>query len=215
MHRPHIAKEIFAIIKVKASRPVETKVFSSEKYYGLIEIEIIPFLYLISARGTACSCLGSSFYKKTRQKTKKIILLTFQSSLSATASIDMSRLFIGGLAWHTDENTLRSRFEEFGQVEQAIVVKDRDTGRSRGYGFVRFAKESDAEAAMQATNNVEFHGRTIRVDKAAAPGAGYVGRSGFGRGGGLPRGSGYEGGYRKWSRIAFDKADLLARRWRL
>ncbi|EOD47197.1 RNA recognition domain-containing protein [Neofusicoccum parvum] len=106
----------------------------------------------------------------------------------------MSKLFIGGLAWHTDDATLRQKFEEFGQVEEAVVVKDRDTGRSRGFGFVRFTQESDAEAAIQSMNNVEFDGRTIRVDKASD-------RSGGGGGGGFrggynaPRGGGYGGGY--------------------
>ncbi|KAF2786752.1 hypothetical protein K505DRAFT_330131, partial [Melanomma pulvis-pyrius CBS 109.77] len=66
----------------------------------------------------------------------------------------MSKLFIGGLAWHTDDATLRQKFEEFGQVEEAVVVKDRDTGRSRGFGFVRFNQDSEADAAMQGMNNV-------------------------------------------------------------
>lgn len=105
----------------------------------------------------------------------------------------MSKLFIGGLAWHTDDATLRQKFEEFGQVEEAVVVKDRDTGRSRGFGFVRFTQESDAEAAIQAMNNVEFDGRTIRVDKASDRSGG--GGGGFRGGYGGPRGGGYGGGY--------------------
>jgi len=99
----------------------------------------------------------------------------------------MSKLFIGGLAWHTDDNTLRAKFEEFGVVEEAVVVKDRDTGRSRGFGFVRFQNESEADAAINAMNEVEFDGRTIRVDKASER------ASGGGGGGGYPRGGG--GGY--------------------
>ncbi|KAH0317503.1 hypothetical protein KCU84_g12913, partial [Aureobasidium melanogenum] len=79
----------------------------------------------------------------------------------------MSKLFIGGLAWHTDDVALRTKFEEFGVVEEAVVVKDRDTGRSRGFGFVRFSNEEEADAAIKAMNEIEFDGRTIRVDKAS------------------------------------------------
>jgi len=114
----------------------------------------------------------------------------------------MSKVFIGGLAWHTDDATLRGKFEEFGTVEEAVVVKDRDTGRSRGFGFVRFSQESEAEAAINAMNNVEFDGRTIRVDKAsdksgarAGGGGGFGGRGGYNQpGGGSGEGS-YGGGY--------------------
>ncbi|KFY35028.1 hypothetical protein V494_06270 [Pseudogymnoascus sp. VKM F-4513 (FW-928)] len=115
----------------------------------------------------------------------------------------MSKLFIGGLAWHTDEQALRTKFEEFGAVEEAVVVKDRDTGRSRGFGFVRYGQEADADAAIAAMNNVEFDGRSIRVDKASERGAG-GGGGGFGGGrggggyqsrGGGGYGGGREGGY--------------------
>jgi len=107
----------------------------------------------------------------------------------------MSKLFIGGLAWHTDDQTLRTKFEEYGQVEEAVVVKDRDTGRSRGFGFVRYAQDTEADTAMQNMNNVEFDGRIIRVDKASDRGAGGGGRGGggYGGGGGYQRG-GYGGG---------------------
>jgi RNA recognition motif-containing protein len=108
----------------------------------------------------------------------------------------MSKLFVGGLAWHTDDATLRQKFEEFGTVEEAVVVKDRDTGRSRGFGFVRFASDAEADTAMQNMNNVEFDGRTIRVDKASdrAGGGGGGGRGGFGGGYGRGGGGGYNGG---------------------
>ncbi|KAK8083125.1 hypothetical protein PG996_001906 [Apiospora saccharicola] len=98
----------------------------------------------------------------------------------------MSKLFIGGLAWHTEDTTLRQKFEEFGAIEEAVVVKDRDTGRSRGFGFVRYSQDVDAQKAIAAMNNVEFDGRTIRVDRASdtGPRGGGGGRGGFsGRGG--------------------------------
>ncbi|KAJ6191398.1 hypothetical protein N7519_001419 [Penicillium mononematosum] len=106
----------------------------------------------------------------------------------------MSKLFIGGLSWNTDDNSLRQRFEEFGVVEDATVVKDRDTGRSRGFGFVRFSTDDEATAAMNAMNNQEFDGRQIRVDKATERAAGGGGRGGFG-GGGFRGGNGGNGGY--------------------
>lgn len=116
----------------------------------------------------------------------------------------MAKLFIGGLAWHTDDSALRTKFEQFGQVEEAIVVKDRDTGRSRGFGFVRFSDEQAADDAIGQMNNVEFDGRTIRVDKASERGSGggggggggYGGRGGYNapRGGGGYGGGGYGGG---------------------
>ncbi|PFH56534.1 hypothetical protein XA68_16356 [Ophiocordyceps unilateralis] len=108
-----------------------------------------------------------------------------------------------GLAWHTEETTLRQKFEEYGTVEEAVVVKDRDTGRSRGFGFVRYTQEGDAHNAILAMNNVEFDGRTIRVDKASdnGPRGGYGGRgnsTAYGRGGypvpmsyGIPPQAGY------------------------
>ncbi|KAI7776669.1 hypothetical protein LA080_004699 [Diaporthe eres] len=103
-----------------------------------------------------------------------------------------TKLFIGGLAWHTEEATLRQKFEEFGLVDEAVVVKDRDTGRSRGFGFVRYTNEDDAQRAIAAMNNIEFDGRTIRVDKASDNGP----RGGYPpRGGGVVGGFGMRGGY--------------------
>jgi len=110
----------------------------------------------------------------------------------------MSKLFIGGLAWATDDNSLRTKFEEFGTVEEAIVVKDRDTGRSRGFGFVRYSSDDDATNALNAMNNSEFEGRTIRVDKATDRRAGGGNQGGYGGGYGGGQGGygggGYQGG---------------------
>ncbi|OAP63547.1 hypothetical protein AYL99_02774 [Fonsecaea erecta] len=98
----------------------------------------------------------------------------------------MAKLFIGGLAWHTTDETLHEGFQKFGKVEEAVVVKDRDTNRSRGFGFVRFATKAEADEALQRMNNTEFDGRLIRVDHAqdnrpGAPGrgGGFAGRGGY------------------------------------
>ncbi|KAL4744259.1 hypothetical protein BDW72DRAFT_199789 [Aspergillus terricola var. indicus] len=106
----------------------------------------------------------------------------------------MSKLFIGGLAWHTTDATLREGFEKYGEVEKAVVVIDHDTQRSRGFGFVIFTRERDAEAAMHNMNNNEFDGQIIRVDRASArpsnPKGGFQGRGGYNR----PEGQEYRGG---------------------
>lgn len=94
------------------------------------------------------------------------------------------KLFIGGLSWDTTDESLRAKFEEYGAVEDAVVLKFRETGRSRGFGFVTFQNTEEAEAAMEAMNEKEFEGRTIRVDKAGDRPSGSQGgfRSGGGRG---------------------------------
>lgn len=77
-----------------------------------------------------------------------------------------SKLFVGGLSWDTTTEGLRQAFEEFGEVSDAIVVTDRETGRSRGFGFVTFTSSDDASAAREAMHGVDLDGRTIRVDTA-------------------------------------------------
>ncbi|RIB08126.1 hypothetical protein C2G38_2022237 [Gigaspora rosea] len=77
------------------------------------------------------------------------------------------KLFVGGLSWGTDDYTLRNRFEEYGNVEDAVVICDRDTGRSRGFGFVTFSSNEEAECAIQNMNEQEFDGRTVKVDRAS------------------------------------------------
>jgi RNA recognition motif-containing protein len=61
----------------------------------------------------------------------------------------MPKLFIGGLSWGTTDETLRERFTEFGEVLSATVIMDRESGRSRGFGFVEYAEMKDAEAAVE------------------------------------------------------------------
>ena len=99
------------------------------------------------------------------------------------------KLFIGGLAFSTSTERLREVFAAAGQVESAAVVTDRDTGRSRGFGFVEMATAEEAEQAITQFNGKDLDGRQLRVEKASTSGAGGGGRSprGFG---GPPRGGG-------------------------
>ncbi|KAB8258128.1 hypothetical protein BDV32DRAFT_151632 [Aspergillus pseudonomiae] len=66
-----------------------------------------------------------------------------------------TKLFVGGLAWHTTDDALRSAFGEYGTIEECMVVKDRETQRSRGFGFVRYSSAEEAQAAIDGLNNQE------------------------------------------------------------
>ncbi|CAG8508106.1 3415_t:CDS:2 [Ambispora gerdemannii] len=77
------------------------------------------------------------------------------------------KLFVGGLSWTTDDRALRQKFEEHGNVLDAVVIRDRETGRSRGFGFVTFSNSSEAQSAIRSLNDTEFNGRTIKVDPSS------------------------------------------------
>ncbi|MCB9674490.1 MAG: RNA-binding protein [Alphaproteobacteria bacterium] len=115
------------------------------------------------------------------------------------------KLFVGGLSWNTDDNGLRAAFEEYGEVSEAKVITERDTGRSRGFGFVTFSDDDAADTAVQAMDGSTMDGRTIRVNEAhdrprggGGGGGGGGGRGGFrgGRGGGGGHRGGDRGGDR-------------------
>ena len=76
------------------------------------------------------------------------------------------KLFVGGLAWATDDDSLCKAFEEYGTVEEAKVITERDSGRSRGFGFVTFGTEESAIEAQKAMDGQEMDGRQLRVDFA-------------------------------------------------
>ncbi len=99
------------------------------------------------------------------------------------------KLFVGSLSWDTNDEGLRNAFSAHGEISEAIVISDRDTGRSRGFGFVTFDDDEAADKAVAALNGTDLDGRTIKVDVAQAKQ-----RSGGGGGGGGGRG-GYSGGW--------------------
>ena len=77
-----------------------------------------------------------------------------------------SKVFVGGLSWDTNDQSLAAAFEPFGTVTEAKVISDRDTGRSRGFGFVTFEAPADAEKAISEMDGTELDGRPIRVNRA-------------------------------------------------
>ncbi len=112
----------------------------------------------------------------------------------------MSRkLFVGGLSWNTTDEGLREAFSRFGSVVEAKVVTDRETGRSRGFGFVSYQDAAEGASAQQAMDGSSLDGRSIRVNAAEDKPAGNRSFGGGGGGGGRgPResGGGYDGGGR-------------------
>ncbi len=105
-------------------------------------------------------------------------------------------IFVARLSYDTTGDELQSLFEQFGDVDSAKVIMDRETGRSKGFGFVEMPNDAEALAAIADLNDSELDGRQIVVKKANPPGGGGGGgRGGFNRGGGGGRG-GYGGGNR-------------------
>lgn len=97
------------------------------------------------------------------------------------------KLYIGNLAFQTSGSDLEELFASIGAVESASVVEDRETGRSRGFGFVEMANQADGEKAIAELNGTEFAGRTIKVNEARPRedrGRGAGGGGGYGGGGG-------------------------------
>lgn len=88
------------------------------------------------------------------------------------------KLFVGGLSFSTSNDSLRDAFARFGTVNSAVVMTDRETGRSRGFGFVEMGTDQEAERAIGGLNGFTLDGRMIRVDKATPRGAGPVRRPG-------------------------------------
>ncbi len=78
----------------------------------------------------------------------------------------MKNIFVGNLSFNTSEDELRQAFEAYGQVERVSILTDRDTGRSRGFGFVEMVSNEDGEKAITALNGSQIGGRTINVNEA-------------------------------------------------
>ena len=76
------------------------------------------------------------------------------------------KLYVGNLSYSTTEESLSALFSQFGEVLSAIVIKDRATGQSKGFGFVELSDEAAADKAIEAQNGKEFEGRRIRVNEA-------------------------------------------------
>ncbi|KAJ7199719.1 hypothetical protein O6H91_Y497200 [Diphasiastrum complanatum] len=119
---------------------------------------------------------------------KKLVLPA--ALFAVSRGMSSSKLFIGGLSWGTDEKTLKEAFSSFGVVTEARIITDRETGRSRGFGFVNFSSEQDAEEALRGMDGQDLAGRTLRVNYATDR---VTGGFGGASSGGMSRG--FSGGF--------------------
>tara|TARA_B100000925_G_scaffold153557_1_gene115150 strand:- start:17 stop:292 length:276 start_codon:yes stop_codon:yes gene_type:complete len=78
----------------------------------------------------------------------------------------VTNIYVGNLSWSSTDDDLRSAFEAFGEVTSAKVIMDRETGRSRGFGFVEMPNENEAREAIDGMNQKDLQGRTLRVNEA-------------------------------------------------
>jgi len=109
------------------------------------------------------------------------------------------KLYVGNLSYGTTDSDLNRMFEEYGAVDSAQVITDRETGRSKGFGFVEMSNDQEAQAAILGLNEQEVDGRPLTVNEARpredrGGGGGGRGRGGGGYGGGGGGGGGYGGG---------------------
>ena len=105
------------------------------------------------------------------------------------------KLYVGNLPYSATEQTLREAFSASGTVDSATVITDRDTGQSKGFGFVEMATDAEAQAATQAMNGQTLDGRQIKVNEAKPKGSGGGAGGGGGRGGNGGAFGGGGGGY--------------------
>ncbi|KAI8813519.1 hypothetical protein BJ742DRAFT_788558 [Cladochytrium replicatum] len=141
-------------------------------------------------------------------------LRTFSLNLTRSvlfSSMAEAKVFVGNLSWNTTDESLRQHFSQFGDISDCVVLRDRETGRSRGFGFVTFSSTENAQTAIDNMNEQDLDGRNVRVNMAnerPASSGGYGGGRGGGRGGfgggrgrggygggGNNNGGGYGGGY--------------------
>ncbi|VAI23824.1 unnamed protein product [Triticum turgidum subsp. durum] len=114
--------------------------------------------------------------------------------LQAVRSMSSAKVFVGGISYGTDDQSLADAFSNYGQVVESKVIMDRESGRSRGFGFVTYTSAEEAGAAITGMDGKDLQGRIVRVSYAHDRGS----RPSFGGGGGYGSGGGYggaDGGY--------------------
>jgi hypothetical protein len=170
-------------------------------YVNLVLQKVHPSTHSHSQRQAAAMC---NFAKNTRCggvagafPPSSSALDSFPSYFAHALGGTMTKLFVGSLPFDVTEDQLHEMFKAHGTVASAVLISDRDTGRSRGFGFVEMPTEAEAQAAIQALNGTEVGGRRIAVSVARpmerrGPGGGES------RGGHKGGGGGGKGGFKRW-----------------
>ena len=107
------------------------------------------------------------------------------------------KIYVGNLSYEVTEEDLRLALEKFGQVESAAIIKDKQSGRSKGFGFVEMASKAEGQAAIEGLNGKELKGRTLNVNEARPRTESRSSKGGYGGGRG-GRGGGRQGGGRRF-----------------
>ncbi|KAJ9564302.1 hypothetical protein OSB04_000268 [Centaurea solstitialis] len=144
------------------------------KVYLIMHIQVILKMTSVTLLVILTSALKMAFLgkvgnllKQSGSKHASIGLSSTNSPLfQAIRSMSSAKLFVGGLSYGTDEMGLREAFQQYGEVIDAKVITDRDSGRSRGFGFVSYTSADAANTALQDMDGKELHGRRIRVNFA-------------------------------------------------
>ncbi|KAK9664539.1 hypothetical protein RND81_14G049800 [Saponaria officinalis] len=137
-----------------------------------------------------------ALFNKLGSVVKQSISQNSTSSMFISVRYMSSKLFVGGLSYGIDDKSLREAFSGFGEVTDAKVIMDRNTGRSRGFGFVDYVDSESANSAVKSMDGHDLEGRNIHVsianERPPGPrGGGYGGGGGSGGGGGYGGGDGY------------------------
>ncbi|MBA0768890.1 hypothetical protein Gotri_017665, partial [Gossypium trilobum] len=131
----------------------------------------------------------TSMHVNAELSASRLGLFQVLRSMSTSPS---SKLFVGGISFQTDDQSLREAFSKYGEVIDARIIMDRETGRSRGFGFVTYTSSEDASSALQALDGQVLHGRQVRVNYAnERPPRNFGGGGG---GGGYDRNDGFSSG---------------------
>ncbi|KAI8004979.1 hypothetical protein LOK49_LG08G02296 [Camellia lanceoleosa] len=182
------AKHWIDVIRIERRRCIDLVM---EKHTPSSVLGLWSAKYSLIVKMAFCNRFASIMRQTISQNSASIGQVPTASMLNAIRCMSSSKLFIGGLSYGTDDQSLRDAFSGFGDVVDAKVITDRETGKSRGFGFVNFTSDESATSAMSSMDGQPLDGRTVRVSYATErPSSGPRGNFG----GGYSSGN-YRGGY--------------------